>query len=429
MIDTTLLIDEPQQFWQRLLRSLYKSKTALAASLILLILLLFAVVGPLVWSVDPYLQNPARASLPPFSKAIEASVVEGLAPQEVRQAALGFNASAANTEFVQLHWPQLQGVSRYRLYRAKASLQSGLGLPLATLDGAQQSFTDAFELKPQSYRYTLQAFASDESLMTSDSLQLSPQAAVSAFDAQMMGLEIINAKVILPAHPLGSDQLGRDMLARLMLGSRVSLLIGLLAPLIFVSAGAMYGAVAAYAGATVDNVMMRCCDLVVALPFLLFMILFKVVLGTGINDSGLWPMLVVLCVLSWPSTARLVRAEVLQLRSCAYIEAARLMGAGSAYVLWRHMLPNILPVLVVTFTFAVPSAIFTEAFLSFLGLGINAPMASWGSMSYEGLSNLAAYPHELLLPSALIALTVLAFNLLGDALRDALQMQTAEKLQ
>jgi oligopeptide transport system permease protein len=159
---------------------------------------------------------------------------------------------------------------------------------------------------------------------------------------------------------------------------------------------------------------------VVALPFLLFMILFQVVFGIGPGESGIVPMLIALVVLSWPATSRLVRGQILQIREEAYVNAARLLGGSHQYLIWRHMIPNTLGVILVTLTFAVPAAIFTEAFLSFIGMGVAPPTASWGSMCNEGLKTMLTHPHELIFPAVMISMTVLAFNLLGDGLRDAL---------
>jgi oligopeptide transport system permease protein len=231
---------------------------------------------------------------------------------------------------------------------------------------------------------------------------------------------VVGDEVFLALHPLGTDYLGRDMLARLMAGARVSLFIGIVAPFLFVLLGVAYGATAGFLGGRVDQLMMRFADFVVALPFLLFMILFQVVFGIGPGESGIAPLLVALVVLSWPSTARLVRGQILQIRQEAYISASRLLGARSTYLVWRHMIPNTMGVILVTLTFAVPSAIFTEAFLSFIGMGVAPPTASWGSMSNEGLATMLTHPHELIFPALFISITVLAFNLLGDGLRDAL---------
>jgi oligopeptide transport system permease protein len=205
-----------------------------------------------------------------------------------------------------------------------------------------------------------------------------------------------------------------------MAGARVSLFIGIGAPLCFVLFGVFFGSVAGFIGGKTDQVMMRFADFVVALPFLLFMILFKIAFGIGPGESGVMPMLVALVLLMWPATARLVRGQILQIREQGYISASQLLGAKTHYLILRHMLPNTLGVVLVTLTFAIPSAIFTEAFLSFIGMGVAPPTPSWGSMSNEGIKTMLTTPHELIFPAMLISITVLAFNLLGDGLRDAL---------
>tara|TARA_B100000405_G_scaffold300473_1_gene260224 strand:- start:1399 stop:2055 length:657 start_codon:yes stop_codon:yes gene_type:complete len=210
------------------------------------------------------------------------------------------------------------------------------------------------------------------------------------------------------------------MLARLMEGARVSLFIGILAPLLYVLIGIVYGGFAGYFGGYFDVILMRFAEFVVALPFLLFMILFKIAFGIGPGESGILPMLIALVLLGWPATARLVRGQVLQIREQGYIEAARLLGARDNYIILRHILPNTMGVILVTLTFAIPAAIFTEAFLSFIGMGVAPPTPSWGSMCNEGVKTMLSHPHELIFPAALISITVLAFNLLGDGLTEAL---------
>jgi oligopeptide transport system permease protein len=258
-------------------------------------------------------------------------------------------------------------------------------------------------------------------------VRVEPRQAIAWSAAQRRGLlpagaghERIGTEVRLPAHPLGSDYLGRDILARIIHGARTSLFIGIVAPLLFVLAGLLYGGLAGYLGGRIDNAMMRLADFVVALPFLLFMILFKVAFGIRPGESGVMPMLLAMVLLGWPAPARLVRGQVLAIRNEPYVQAARLMGAGTPYLVLRHMVPNVLGVLLVTLSFAIPGAIFTEAFLSFIGLGVVPPTPSWGSLCNDGIRSMLAHPHELAVPAAFISITVLAFNLLGDGLRDAL---------
>jgi oligopeptide transport system permease protein len=292
------------------------------------------------------------------------------------------------------------------------------------------SFEDRLNLEPKRYWYSVVALG--DAGVERDEYAVLPvdvTRAASAEEAVSRGWIADAASVKegatirLPYHPLGTDYLGRDMLARLMSGARVSLFIGIVAPLLFVLAGIAYGSVAGFMGGRVDQLLMRFADFVVALPFLLFMILFKIAFGIGPGESGVLPMLVALVLLGWPSTARLVRGQILQIRLEAYVAASQLLGAKTGYLIFRHMIPNTMGVILVTLTFAVPSAIFTEAFLSFIGMGVAPPTPSWGSMANEGIRTMLSHPHELIFPATFISITVLAFNLLGDGLRDALDVR------
>jgi oligopeptide transport system permease protein len=288
-------------------------------------------------------------------------------------------------------------------------------------------FEDRLDLKPRRYYYSVVPIDATGVLLDGyQTISVDVLRVTTLGEVESQGLSAANINLIigdsvnLAPHPLGTDYLGRDMLARLMAGARVSLFIGIGAPCLFILFGIVYGSIAGFLGGKIDQIMMRFADFVVALPFLLFMILFKIAFGIGPGESGIFPMLVALVILMWPATARLVRGQILQIREQGYIGASRLLGAKTNYLILRHMLPNTLGVVLVTITFAIPGAIFIEAFLSFIGMGVAPPTPSWGSMSNEGIKNMLTSPHELILPAILISVTVLAFNLLGDGLRDAL---------
>jgi oligopeptide transport system permease protein len=215
------------------------------------------------------------------------------------------------------------------------------------------------------------------------------------------------------AHWCGTDSLGRDMTARILAGARISLKIALAAGFINLCIGVTFGAVAGYAGGRVDNVMMRIVDVLYGIPTILVVILLMVYLEKGIRN-----IYIAIGLTYWLNMARLVRAEVLSLKQRDFVHAARVLGARVPRILVRHILPNSAGVVLVTLTLFIPEAIFTEAFLSYIGLGVPAPDASWGSLAAEGTRNLHAAPHLLFFPAAALCLTMLAFNTVGDALRD-----------
>jgi oligopeptide transport system permease protein len=426
-------------YWQDAWRRLKKNKRALASLYIVIALFVFTVFGPLLWRMDPLLQDLDSISLPP-ALGTTALVVEDpgiwegvtLAPAQIPAATPGPLAATrairvegtATNQYVRLVWEPVAGAAYYLVYRNDHQPESSedLGLPLGqTLSAGQLGFEDRLQLGARPYWYTI--IASDgvveaESFTTQ---QVVVQRGITVSQALERELDApVGTSVALSAHPFGTDNLGRDLLARIMLGARVSLFIGLLAPLLFVALGTLYGGISGYFGGTVDLTLMRIADFVIALPFLLFMILFRISFGIGPGESGIFPMLLALVLLRWPDTARLVRGQVLQIREEAYVQAARMLGASPWYLIMRHMLPNTIGALLVTLTFAVPMAIFTEAFLSFIGMGVAPPTPSWGSMSNEGIRTMLTTPHELLFPALFISITVLAFNLLGDGLRDAL---------
>ncbi|MEX0740732.1 MAG: ABC transporter permease [Pseudohongiella sp.] len=432
------LVRPSRSYWQDAWGRLKANKRAIVSLCIIVGLMVFTFIGPLVWQVNPALQDIDQISIAPGADR-RAVIVEpfvawdGFSETTTSETAANADlwlASDPDTQSVRLKWQVIPGAQGYRVFRNIYPPESylSLGLPLATLSNPDLNYyEDRLDLSPETYYYSIAEIDELGQLTGNyETVTAEVRRVITVAEAAARNLVDdpdslrVGDQVLLSWHPLGTDYLGRDMLARLMAGARVSLFIGLLAPLFFVAFGVIYGATSGFVGGRVDALMMRFADFVVALPFLLFMILFQVVFGIGPGESGIVPMLVALIILSWPATARLVRGQILQIREEAYVSAARLLGASQNYLILRHMIPNTLGVILVTLTFAVPAAIFTEAFLSFIGMGVAPPTASWGSMCNEGLKTMLTHPHELIFPAAMISITVLAFNLLGDGLRDAL---------
>ncbi len=222
-------------------------------------------------------------------------------------------------------------------------------------------------------------------------------------------------------HWLGTDQLGRDLLVRLLIGGRISIGVGLCATFVALSIGVVYGATAGFFGGKTDTVMMRIVDIMYALPFTIFVILLMVFFGRQI-----WLLFLAIGAVEWLTMARIVRGQILSLKKMEFIEAARSLGLGKRRIIFRHMIPNVLGPIIVYTTLTIPAVMLLEAFLSFLGLGVQPPLSSWGSLIKDGAEKMEEYPWLLLFPGAVFSMTLFSLNFLGDGLRDALDVRSSK---
>jgi oligopeptide transport system permease protein len=224
-------------------------------------------------------------------------------------------------------------------------------------------------------------------------------------------------------HPMGTDNSGRDVLARVLEGGRISLMVGIIATLVSLLIGVAYGAIAGYTGGRIDNLMMRLVDVLYSLPYIILVIVLLAMFRRNTPTGQLVLLFIALGSVSWLTMARIVRGQVLSLKNQEFVLAARATGVSTARIIFRHIVPNTLGPVIVYATLTIPTVMLTEAFLSYLGFGVQPPLASWGSLATEGIANIAIFPWQLIGPGITMALTLFSLNFLGAGLRDALDPQ------
>lgn len=251
---------------------------------------------------------------------------------------------------------------------------------------------------------------------------LAPWVAPYSFETQDMSRILVAPD---SQNLLGTDSLGRDLLSRLIYGARVSMMVGMITALISLILGTIYGAIAGWFGGKADGIMMRFVDMLQSIPDIVLLVLVMVWFDAVSRDlnpevRALVGIIAALSLTGWVGVARIVRGQVLQTKQLQFVEAATALGASRSAIVWRHILPNIMGPIIVTLTFQIPANVLYESFLSFIGLGLQPPFASWGVLAAEGWRSLKSYPHLMLFPGIALGVSMLAFNLFGDGLRDAL---------
>lgn len=238
--------------------------------------------------------------------------------------------------------------------------------------------------------------------------------AVSRYNHEDINLTNTN-KAPNSEHVFGTDNVGRDLWCRVWMGARVSLFIALVAAVVQTTIGIVIGGISGFFGGKLDTFIMRASDIIDSIPFLIYVIIIMMILG-----SGMMPIIVAFAVTGWIGMARLVRGQVMQIKEQDYVMAVKGLGGSSMRIIMKHLIPNILGVIIITLTMRIPAAIFTEAYLSYIGIGLQPPLTSWGQLANAGAKVMRVYPYQLLIPGFFISITMLALQLFGDGLRDAL---------
>lgn len=341
----------------------------------------------------------------------------------------------ATVNGVTLQWDAMEGVSGYEVFRVAGKISdlneqefaknpASTGMSLGKIeDPSQHSFTDSSGLDPsEHYAYAIVPYVIDPSTM--DTIT-SPQAAVIT-TVLTKTIKLSDAQNLNSAHQagetirgrpflFGTDSLGRDIFARMVMGTRVNFALALIVPTVCLLLGLIYGAISGLSGGKIDLILMRIIEVLDTLPYLLLMIILQLVMGKGV-----FSLIIAMCAFGWTGFARVIRGEVLRLREIEFVHASRLLGAPLSRLIFKQIAPNLIGLILVVWSSRLPGVIVSEAFLSLLGLGLEAPAASWGMVLNEAAQQFQSHPIQFLLPASVMASTLLAFFLLGDALTDAL---------
>ena len=406
-----------QDGWRRL----KKNKTAMVSMVLVLILILGAIIIPSFWPYSYEEQTLPLSNVPPILTIYPLT-------DEVNNICVYITESydaievTSDGELVQLLQPDYKDIisrkSTYDLNGKELTIDYSLYTQAKKEYSALEKKYGEMDLVPTDATVYLSDYFGSEPEETAVSLAEAKKILEEKIDKCIItydGTKLTQPKSVHnKTFVLGSDSLGRDLFIRVVYGARVSLTVGIFAALVNFIIGVFYGCFAGYKGGNVDTVMMRIVDVIDSVPMTLYVILIMVLIGSGMKS-----IIIALGLTYWVRMARIVRGQVLSLKNSEFVLAARTLGASTGRIFIKHLIPNMMGTIMVAIAMQIPNAIFTEAFLSFIGLGVSAPMASWGTLCNDALASIYVYPYQLLIPAVAISVTILALNLFSDGLRDA----------